>query len=281
MKRILLAFTIILSCTNLYSQCTPNPLYQDSTYSIWPDTVTNLPTALQGVFYEAIFDIKTPGTLLEATGGDSSILYLDTMVMGIQVYEFVGGWPVDSMELVSVSGLPTGLSLGCDISNCVLPGDYLTCAYVNGTTNDNNGVYPITVFVNVYTHGVIDLGFIQYPYSTDLYSALGNYEEIGGYKIVVSDGTGVEIFNSQEFSLLQNIPNPMNGVTEIRFNIPKSEDIILSVTDILGNIVYSKKINAHVGLNSFIFDQELSSGTYTYSIMNNQNKISKTMIISR
>ena len=94
----------------------------------------------------------------------------------------------DSMELVSVAGMPSGLSFGCDITNCVLPGNTLTCAYVNGTTNDAVGVYPITILVNVYTHGTLDLGFIQYPYSTDLYSALGTYENVPGYKIIVSSG---------------------------------------------------------------------------------------------
>ena len=46
MKKILLALTIILGYTNAYSQCTPDPIYQDSTYNIWPDTVVNLPIVL-------------------------------------------------------------------------------------------------------------------------------------------------------------------------------------------------------------------------------------------
>lgn len=282
MKNILLLFTFVLSYHgSLYSQCSPNPLYQDSTYNIWPDTITNLPIAYQGSNYDAVFDIKTPSTLLEATGGDSSILYLDTVVVGIQVYEFVGGWPVDSMELVSVSGLPSGLSLGCDIPNCVLPGDLLTCAYVNGITNDNVGIYPITVLVNVYTHGTIDLGFLQYPYATDLYSALGNYEEIKGYRVVVSSNTtDLEIFNSNEFTLLQNIPNPSNSNTQIRFSIPSSEKIIYNVTDILGNLVYNEEIYAESGYNSFQFKKILSPGIYNYSIQYKEDIITRKMIIS-
>ena len=73
--------------------------------------------------------------MLEATGGDSSILWIDTVVIGITVHEFVGGWPVDSMDLVDVIGLPNGLILNCDeldpnVDNCMLPGNYLTCAFV-------------------------------------------------------------------------------------------------------------------------------------------------------
>ena len=281
MKNILLVLASVFSSyASLYSQCSPNPLYQDSTYNIWPDTVTNLPVAYQSVSYDAVLDVKTPSTLLEATGGDSSMLYLDTVVVGIQVFEFVGNWPVDSMELVSVSGMPNGLSFGCDVASCVLPGDILTCAYINGVTNDPPGIYPLTILVNVYTHGTIDLGFLQYPYATDLYSALGDYEEVPGYKIVVSDNsTSAELFNSNQFVLFQNLPNPTNEYTEIRFNVPSSEKIVFTITDILGNLIYDKEIHANLGYNSFEFIHTLPSGIYNYSIQYRDKKHSKKMII--
>ena len=61
-------------------------------------------------------------------------------------------------------------------------------------------VNPVELLINVYTHGILDLGIIQYPYATDLYSTLGNYESITGYKLVISNNVGIEIFNSKEFS---------------------------------------------------------------------------------
>ena len=42
MKKILLTLMLILGYVNSYSQCTPDPIYQDSTYNIWPDTIINL-----------------------------------------------------------------------------------------------------------------------------------------------------------------------------------------------------------------------------------------------
>tara|TARA_Y100000746_G_scaffold221127_1_gene220307 strand:- start:1092 stop:1982 length:891 start_codon:yes stop_codon:yes gene_type:complete len=280
MKQICILFFIVCCCFfESNAQCTPNSIYQDSTYNIWPDTVTNLPVAYQGINYSAVLDIKTPATLLEATGGDSSILFLDTTVLGIQVSEFLGGWPVDSMELISLSGLPSGLNYGCNIPSCVLPGNILTCAYVNGLTNDNIGVYPISIIVNVYTHGTLDLGFIQYPYATDLYSALGNYEEIPGYKVVVSDATYIDLVHESKFSLMQNYPNPTSSSTKIIYNCSESQEVVFEVVDVFGNLVENRKFLSDKGLNSFVFEKNLSPGVYTYSITNNHERLSKNMII--
>ena len=276
MKKIWLALTLILGYTNAYSQCTPDPQYQDSSYAIWPDTIQGLPTVVQGQSYSTTLTVKTPATLLEANGGDSSILYIDTLGTS----SFVGGWPVDSMNLVDVQGLPSGLNLNCEslvnMSSCMLPGDYLTCAYVDGTTNDPIGIYPIELLVNVYTHGTI----LIFPVSTDLYSALGSYESITGYNIVISTPSSYEMFNSNEFTLLQNVPNPTKHNTTIQFNTPNSNMIKFKITDMFGKVVYSKNIKSDIGLNTIEFNNKLSTGVYTYSVQNEERIISKRMIIS-
>ena len=147
------------------------------------------------------------------------------------------------MELVQVNGLPTGLDLFCEsiinMSSCMLPGETLTCASVEGTTTDPIGVYPIELLVNVYTHGTI----LFIPVSTDLYSALGSYESITGYNIVVSNTSSFEIFNSNEFTLLQNIPNPTKGNTIIQFNTPNSNMIKFQITDMFGKVVYFETVS--------------------------------------
>ena len=280
MKNILLAFTLILGYTNAYSQCTPDPQYQDSSYAIWPDTIQGLPTVLQAQSYSTTLTVKTPSTLLEANGGDSSILYIDTLGSST----FVGGWPVDSMDLVDVIGLPNGLTLNCEslvnMSSCMLPGNYLTCAYVDGTTNDPIGVYPIEIVINVYTHGSITVFGINVPVETDLYDALGSYESITGYNIVISNTSTYEMFNSNEFTLLQNVPNPTKHNTTIQFNTLKSNMIKFKITDMFGKIVYSKNVKSDIGLNTIEFNDKLSTGVYTYSVQNDERVISKRMIIS-
>jgi len=281
MKNILLALTMIFGYANAYSQCTADPQYQNSTFGIWPDTIQGLPTAIPGNPYDATLTVKTPATLLEANSGDSSILYIDTL--GTSTY--VGGWPVDSMDLVQVNGMPNGLVLHCDeldpnVDNCMLPGNYLTCAYVDGTTNDPIGIYPIELVINVYTNGSITVFGITVPVVTDLYSALGNYESITGYNIVISNTASYEMFNSNEFTLLQNVPNPTKNNTTIQFNTPNAKMIKFQITDMFGKVVYSENIKSDIGLNTIEFNNKLSTGVYTYSVQNDERIISKKMIIS-
>ena len=65
------------------------------------------------------------------------------------------------------------------------------------------GVYPVTIWVDVFTHGSLDLGLIQYP----IYFFIRNNRFCGavnGYKIIVVTSKQLEIVNSNEFTLLQN-----------------------------------------------------------------------------
>ena len=281
MNKILLTLTLILGYVFSYSQCTPDPIYQDSTYNIWPDTNINLPVVSQGILYQSVLNIKTPSTLIEAAAGDSSFTQLDTTIFGTSYSFQLADWPVDSMSLVSVDGLPNGLSLNCLYSNCVLPGSVLTCASVDGVTTDPVGVYPVTIWVDVYTHGTLDLGLIQYPLSTSLFEATGSYESVNGYKIIINSVNSLELINSNELALLQNVPNPTKGITTIKFNTPSSEIITLLITDMFGKVVFSEDVLSIVGLNELNLDLNLSSGVYNYSIHNDEEILSKRMIISK
>jgi hypothetical protein len=132
----------------------------------------------------------------------------------------------------------------------------------------------------VYTHGSITIFGVSVPVETDLYSALGNYESITGYNIVVSNTSSYEMFNSNEFTLLQNIPNPTKGNTTIQFNTPNSNMIKFQITDMFGKVVYSENVKSDIGLNTIEFNDKISTGVYTYSVQNEERVISKRMIIS-
>jgi hypothetical protein len=276
MRKIALILTLTFSCILGFAQCTPNSLYQDSAYNIWPDTIQNLPHATQGVNYYTQIDLKTPTTLIEAASGDSSLTTIDTL--GSSFY--IGTWPVDSMIMVSTIGAPSGITLDCNTANCSYEGDVVGCANVYGITNDPVGVYPITIEVNVYTHGSIT--FLGFPVAveTDLYSATGSYETIKGYNIVVNSATGLETFHQEDFVLFQNTPNPFAEYTNIQFNAPKSDNVAFEVVDMFGRSVYTEIIAATKGLNTYQFSYDLSAGIYMYNINNGKKIISKRMIVS-
>jgi len=276
MKKIALFLTLTFSCLISFGQCSPISLYQDSISGTWPDTIQNLPHLTQGVAYYSIIDIKTPATLIEAANGDSSLTTIDTL--GNTYY--IGTWPVDSMILVQINGLPSGLTMDCNTGvNCSFPGDVVGCANVFGTTNDPVGVYPIEILINIYTNGTITVFGITVPVQTDLYSATGNYESIDGYKIVIVSASNVsEIFHQDDFILFQNVPNPFSATTSIRFNSPKSTIVEFIIIDMFGREVYAKNIAANKGVNTFEFNHNLSAGIYMYSISNGTEQISKRMI---
>ena len=277
MRKIVIILTLTLSYILGFAQCTPNSLYQDSAYNIWPDTIQNLPHATQGVNYYTQIDLKTPTTLIEAASGDSSITTIDTL--GNSYY--VGTWPVDSMVMVSTIGAPSGIILDCNTSNCTFEGDVVGCANVYGTTNDPAGIYPITIEVNVYTHGSITVFGIPIPVQTDLHSATGSYETIKGYNIIVNSATGLETFHQDDFVLFQNTPNPFAEYTNIQFNAPKSDNVVFEVFDMLGRSVYTEQITATKGLNTYQFSYNfLSAGIYMYNINNGKESISKRMIVT-
>jgi hypothetical protein len=276
MKKLLLFFTLTLSYVVSYGQCAPNPLYQDSLYNIWPDTIQNLPHVTQGLSYSTQIDLKTPTTLIEAAAGDSLLTTIDTL--GNSYY--IGTWPVDSMIMVSTIGLPSGISLDCNTPNCMYPGDVVGCANVHGTTNEPAGVYPITIEVNVYTHGSITVFGFPVAVATDLYAATGAYETIDGYKIVVNSATGIQTFHQDDFALFQNAPNPFAEFTNIQFNAPKSNDVVFEVVDMFGRSVYAEEIAATKGINTYQFSHDLSSGIYMYSVDNGEKIISKRMVIA-
>jgi hypothetical protein len=86
-----------------------------------------------------------------------------------------------------------------------------------------------------------------------------------------------------EFKLHNNYPNPFNPVTKIKFDLPKSTNVKLSVYDILGretsNILNG---NLEAGYYEISFDgSKLSSGIYFYKIQTSEFTDVKKMILNK
>ena len=125
---------------------------------------------------------------------------------------YIGDAPVNSMELLSVSGLPNGLDYDCLISDCVIPGNTLTCAELSGNTTDPIGVYPIIMNIRVHTTIQMPIGPITVPIDTS------QDEIISGYRIVLDAPLSNPSLDYNKYELMQNIPNPSSDWTRIEFN---------------------------------------------------------------
>ena len=83
------------------------------------------------------------------------------------------------------------------------------------------------------------------------------------------------------FSLEQNYPNPFNPSTNIKFSIPASSNVKLSVYNMLGQEV-ATLINSDLsaGTYSYTFDaSKLSSGIYFYTIRTNSFTQTRKMML--
>ena len=87
---------------------------------------------------------------------------------------------------------------------------------------------------------------------------------------------------SQEKSIdkLVASPNPFTNTTTIFVNSKTSQTVILTVRNVLGKTVYSKKLKVINGRNSIPFNRnDLKSGMYIYAIQSNKEVISKRFVI--
>lgn len=98
--------------------------------------------------------------------------------------------------------------------------------------------------------------------------------------------TGIEIYNPKvipnNFTLEQNFPNPFNPSTIIRFSIPKSSNVKLTIFNALGQQV-ATLVNSQLaaGSYSYSFDaaKNLSSGMYFYTLSTNNFTQTKKMLL--
>lgn len=87
-------------------------------------------------------------------------------------------------------------------------------------------------------------------------------------------------FSQKSLSKLSAAPNPFVTQTKITFNSDSDQTVQLSVKNVLGRIVYSKRHKVEKGKNTIPFSKnDLRPGMYLYAIQNNKEIISKRFVI--
>lgn len=251
MKKIILSVLFTCVINLFWGQCTPDPQYADSLFGAWPDTITNFPSADINMPYEAILNIKVPD--------DAGVLS-----------EALEGVPIDSGVVTNVDGLPPGLSYECNSHTpepCTFLGDSTGCAIISGTPTQA-GEYPLEITGNIW--GTL-LGF---PTSVPLV--------FSGYKIVVSDPNGLNDPNALNVRLEQNVPNPFANKTNIKFHLDNGQAVNITISNMIGQEVYSTRILGSPGENVFEFNaNELNEGIYIYSVDTGSYTLTKRMVVRR
>ncbi len=212
MKKILLFTINLLIGSCLYAQnCTPDPQYTQP--GIYPDSATGFSDAYVAVPYTQLVTVIIP---------------VDTCI------EVIPNLPcqtvaIDSIVLDSVQGLPPGYTIKAESINNLpfnYPGGVTSCAIIEGTSQSGDeGLYPLTFYLNAW----INLGSpVANPYTIDYYS------------INVLPPQSVEELNSNAIVVLQNVPNPFNNKTIIKYNLTSSSKVSFKVYNLLGEVVMDK-----------------------------------------
>lgn len=249
MKKIitLIASFVILGSKIAFSQCTPNPAITQP--GIYPDSATGLTPAIVNQPYVQDMQLKVP---------------VDTVVTIGPLPVTV---PITSIELVSFSGLPAGLSYTCNPANCTFPGGSNGCVAVTGTPTVA-GVYQITAVTktNATIFGV--------PNS--------QYDTINYYFLTVTTASGLSEDGKPAMTMSQNMPNPTEDFTTIVYNLPTAGDVEFYMHNMIGKEVYHRTYNGDQGENILKLDvRDFTPGVYMYSISVNGESITKRMVISK
>jgi len=239
-------FTLVLIVCSFFTSlsifaqpCTPGA-YTDA--GIYPDSIPGIPTAYVNTLYNTVITVVVP---------------TDTIMFGSPL-------TIDSIGVVSVTGLPAGFTYNTNPVNGYISGGTSGCVSLTGTaTSGQIGSYPLTItlesWVNAIPQGFIDV-------------------KQGYYTLVIAEIVGNNEINiEQPESIIY--PNPFNKVTNINFSSPTDEEAIIYIFNNIGQLVYTENINAYKGNNNHIMKLNLIGGHYYYSIIGNNIKLSGKMSI--
>ncbi len=127
---------------------------------------------------------------------------------------------------------------------------------------------------------IIHDGYIANQYMQEFKK---RYNEAGGTSTFIIPVVDVEddAIAALSYSLYQNYPNPFNPVTTIRFEVPFSQHVELSVFDMLGRevkVLYNDE--APAGIVTVDFNAAgLSSGVYFYRLKTENFNASKKLLL--
>ncbi len=235
MKRTILATSLIVIGAAAMGQCTPDPLYLDSVYGVWPDTTENFAGGVQDVFYSDTLNILVPT--------DAGLVDPD-----------YAGVSIDSVALTGVDNLPPGLSVICNSQTsaaCTFLSSQLGCGLIEGVPTAA-GIYDMTINVVAYAFG----GFVQVE------------QPFVGYRITIhEDNSGAASITSIKPMDVRAVPNPSVGNTNFLFNLPRAVKARVQVFNLVGEKLWDRSLSGKQGANAVAFDaQELESGVYLYTV---------------
>ncbi|MCB9183553.1 MAG: T9SS type A sorting domain-containing protein [Flavobacteriales bacterium] len=252
MKRFLLSAALVALVARAFAQpCTPNPLYADSVFGVWPDTTTNFMDGQLGIAYVQDLNLIVP---LNAQD-------IDPTFPAVQI---------DSVVFNGVSGLPLGLTVACASQTpapCTYLPSVLGCGLVSGIPLEA-GQFDLTL--NVTGYFTLFGSPVPYPLT------------FTGYRIFILDPTGVSELAPAGLSGVKNVPNPFSGRTSIEFHLARTGDVRLRIFNLLGDELWSLRTQGKAGANRVPYEgATLQEGVYLLKVESGRESFTGRMMVSR
>lgn len=251
MKRSLLLILISVLGGGAFAQCTPDPLYADSVFGVWPDTTINFSPADLDMPYFQQLDVLVPS--------DAGL-----------INEQFEGVVLDSVQFTGITGLPPGLTVACSSQTpaaCTYLAGQLGCGVIQGTPTQA-GVFDLVVEVTAY--------------SSFLGSPLPIPYQFQGYRIEVLENVSVGEIALPVIGEVRNVPNPFATRTAFEFQLARNMPVDIRVFNLLGEELWSQKINGKAGVNKIPFESgDLQEGVYLYKVESGSATFTGRMVLHR
>lgn len=233
------------------AQCTPDPLYTDSLFGVWPDTTENFVGGMVNVAYSDTLTLMVP----------SDAGSIDPDFSGIAI---------DSISVDNIDGLPPGISISCNSQTgaaCTYIPGQLGCGLLEGIPTQE-GTYELTIEVTAYAFFIFPQ---QIPYT------------FGGYSITVSpNSVSIGDLAPIDGAKVQNVPNPFAGQTRIDFTLGKAAPAQVRVFNLVGEEIWTRTVQGRSGINHVPFDAgSLESGIYLYQVRSGDVSFTGRMVVNR
>ena len=147
--------------------------------------------------------------------------------------------------------------------------------FVSEVTPDNDGTFNIPISTTI-TPTEYDANDPLAPCTHTFLRNIGFDEEEFDIALGINDN----FTTANNISVSQNIPNPFNGSTRITVTTETSANVMVEVTNIMGQTIYTSNEGRINGTKEITLNaNNMEAGVYFYTVTVGNNKTTKKMIV--